>query len=54
MANHKPSEPSPADFRETAHAGQEAGIADETAAYDTASEGKDKPTPTEESSGHPS
>ena len=54
MTSHKPSEPSPNDFKETANASQEAGIADESAAYEQAGEQADKGTPTEESSAHPS
>ena len=59
MTSRKPSEPSPSDFMETAAKSREAGIADETAAYDQqpaigrpeTNEGGDA---SEESSAHPS
>jgi hypothetical protein len=50
MTDHKPSEPSPNDFKETADKSQEAGIADEGAAYTKAIE-KDE---AEASEAHPS
>jgi len=33
MSDHKPSEPKPSDFKETAQRSESAGIADESAAY---------------------
>jgi hypothetical protein len=58
MTSHKPSEPSPTDFGNAAKTSQQAGIADESAAYEQAGEQDggeaDKATPTEESSAHPS
>lgn len=36
MSDHKPSEPSPNDFKDTADKSLDAGIADESAAYQTA------------------
>lgn len=36
MADHKPEEPKPSDFRESAKRSQDAGIADESAAYQNA------------------
>jgi hypothetical protein len=50
MTDHKPSEPSPNDFKETADKSQEAGIADEGAAYTKAIENDEA----EASEAHPS
>ncbi len=53
MSDHKPSEPKPSDFKETAQRSQDANIADESAAYQNAAqptEGGDE----RESEGHPS
>ncbi|WP_181814857.1 hypothetical protein [Sphingomonas aracearum] len=50
MTDHKPSEPTPADFKESAQRSEDANIADESAAYENASE---KPAQ-EESEAHPS
>lgn len=46
MSDHKPSEPSPSDFKEAAQRSQDAGIADESAAYENAIE-KDGPASTD-------
>ncbi len=50
MTDHKPSEPSPDDFKETADRSEDAGIADEGAAYTEAIDDKD----VEEPEAHPS
>jgi hypothetical protein len=39
MTDHKPSEPSPNDFKETDNKSLDAGIANESAAYDKATDG---------------
>jgi hypothetical protein len=49
MSDRKPSEPTPADFKEASEKSVEAGIADETAAYTKASENQEG-----ESEAHPS
>lgn len=38
MADHKPEEPKPGDFQEAAKRSQDAGIADESAAYQNAAQ----------------
>ncbi|MEG3089599.1 hypothetical protein [Sphingomonas sp. PB4P5] len=42
MSDHKPSEPSPNDFKDTAQKSEDAGIADEGAAYTNAIEKDDE------------
>ncbi|OWK32367.1 hypothetical protein [Sphingomonas mucosissima] len=42
MADHKPEEPKPSDFQEAAQRSQDAGIADESAAYQNAAEKSDE------------
>ena len=54
MTDHKPSEPSPQDFKETAERSQEAGIADESAAYAEAAATDQDDQAKSESSAHPS
>ena len=56
MADHKPEEPKPSDFKEAAQRSQEAGIADESAAYQNVAQGEaDQPEGSEgESEAHPS
>ncbi|WP_260599935.1 hypothetical protein [Sphingomonas endolithica] len=51
MADHKPSEPTPNDFKDIADKSQQAGIADEGAAYTKAIE---KDEAEEASEAHPS
>ena len=41
MTDHKPSNPSPGDFSEAAQKSLDAGIADESAAYEKAIDGDD-------------
>jgi len=41
MADHKPNEPKPSDFKEAAQRSQDAGIADESAAYQNAASSSD-------------
>ena len=41
MSDHKPSEPGPNDFQESAHNSEDAGIADEGAAYTRSIEKED-------------
>jgi hypothetical protein len=41
MTDHKPSEPSPNNFKETADKSLDAGIADESAAYEKALDSDD-------------
>jgi hypothetical protein len=45
MSDHKPSEPGPGDFKETAHKSDDAGIADEGAGYTKAIEKEDPSEP---------
>ena len=45
MSDHKPSEPSPNDFKEAADKSQDAGIADESAAYTKAIDKEDSSEP---------
>lgn len=47
MPDHKPSEPGTSDFKEAAQRSEDAGIADESAAYDNAIE-KDGPASIDE------
>lgn len=56
MADHKPEEPKPSDFKEAAQRSQNAGIADESAAYQNAAKGQtDQSEGSEgESEAHPS
>jgi hypothetical protein len=55
MTDHKPDEPKPSDFKETAQRSQEAGIADESAAYQNATPAADADQkPEDESEAHPS
>lgn len=53
MSNHKPSEPKPSDFKETAQRSQDANIADESAAYQNASPTEDG-AEEKDSEAHPS
>lgn len=53
MSDHKPSEPGPQDFKEAAQRSQDAGIADEGAAYSNAASVEEDEA-TSEPSGHPS
>ena len=50
MTDHKPSEPNPTDFKEAADRSEDAGIADEGAAYTKAIDETDA----EEPEAHPS
>lgn len=50
MTDHKPSEPSPSGFKESAQRSEDAGIADESAAYENAS---DTPTAPSLDEGNP-
>jgi hypothetical protein len=54
MSDHKPSEPKPSDFKETAQRSQDANIADESAAYQNASQPTEGGSDETESEGHPS
>ncbi len=54
MSDHKPSEPKPSDFKEAAERSQEANIADESAAYQNASQPTEGGSDEKESEGHPS
>lgn len=54
MGDHTPNEPTPADFKETAERSQEAEIADESAAYDNATQPTEGGPASEESEAHPS
>jgi len=45
MNDHKPSEPKPSDFKETADKSEAAGIADESAAYTKAIDEDKDPEP---------
>jgi hypothetical protein len=54
MSDHKPSEPKPSDFKEAAKRSQDAGIADEAAAYQNASQPTESGDDEKESEGHPS
>lgn len=53
MPDHKPDEPKPSDFKESAQRSQDAGIADESAAYQNASR-KEQGAAEQESEAHPS
>lgn len=54
MSDHNPSEPKPSDFKETAQRSQDANIADESAAYENASQPTEGGADETESEGHPS